>query len=157
MDYSSEFGPDRDNAELSKVKFDFAAMHERCCTAISVLGFTQKGVSAKMGVDTSIPLHERTPLRPTAQNIRRVSEILGVSVHWIVTGEAQNDVDALVVSSCAIRKANQAHNTHGSVLIQGNEKSTIIVNILDKGSLQFAKQLAAIAHSMDPDRVSNRA
>lgn len=43
-------------------KYDLVAMHERAQKAIFALQRNQIEVSARIGIDTSIPLHKRMPL-----------------------------------------------------------------------------------------------
>lgn len=78
-------------------KYDLVAMHERACRAAIVLHRQLREISALMGEDVSIPLHKRKPIPPTAENIRKAAEIIGVSVGWLTTGIPETATDMLVL------------------------------------------------------------
>lgn len=104
---------------ISNDEYDIGAMHERACKAIYALQRSQREISALMGVDTSIPLHERRPLLPTMSNIGRAARILGVSVKWLMTGIPETHTDLLVIG--------QGPKVTGSAIITGSEQCTIVV------------------------------
>lgn len=113
---------------LSQKDYDFIAMHERACCAISKLGRMQREISALMGANVNVPLYKRENLPPTMSNVVKLSEILGVSVHWILTGEPKNDVDYFVISSDGNAHPQAcSNNIEKSAIVQGNRNSTIIV------------------------------
>ena len=101
-------------------KYDLVAMHERAQKAIFALQRNQIEVSARMGIDTSIPLHKRMPLPPTEENICKAAEVLGVSVGWLVTGVPATETDRFVILQVS-------GNITGSVVIKGNRHCEIVV------------------------------
>lgn len=103
---------------ISSNSFDLGAMHERACRAIFVLQRTQKEISNLMGVDTSIPWHERKPLPPTMNNIKRAAQVIGVSVEWLMYGIPKNQTDMFVLS-------HQSGNSK-SVFVTENKNCTIV-------------------------------
>lgn len=96
------------------------AMHERALKAIFVLQHNQLDVSARMGIDTRIPLHKRLPLPPTKANICRAADVLGVSVKWLTTGIPETETDRFVV--------RQISGTNGSVVVRDNRDCRITVH-----------------------------
>lgn len=50
-----------------------------------------------MGEDVSIPLHKRSPIQPTPENIQRAAKIIGVSEGWLTTGIPETPTDMLVI------------------------------------------------------------
>lgn len=101
-------------------KYDLVAMHERAQKAIFALQRNQIEVSARMGIDTSIPLHKRMPLPPTEENICKAAEVLGVSVKWLITGVPATETDRFVIQQVS-------GNINGSVVIKGNRNCEIVV------------------------------
>lgn len=101
-------------------KYDLVAMHERAQKAIFALQRNQIEVSARMGIDTSIPLHKRMPLPPTEENICKAAEVLGVSVGWLITGVPVTETDRFVIQQVS-------GNINGSVVIKGNRNCEIVV------------------------------
>lgn len=99
---------------------DLNAMHERALKAIFALQRNQLEVSARMGIDTSIPLHKRLPLPPTEENICRAAEVLGVSVKWLTTGIPETETDRFVV--------RQISGTNSSVVVRDNRDCRITVH-----------------------------
>lgn len=101
-------------------EFDLVEIHERACKAIAALGRTQREIAILMGIDVSIPRHERTPPEPSLQNIQRVSQILGVSFKWLTTGIPETHMD-FVVSRPFV--ALYGHN-----IVTGNSNAEIEIN-----------------------------
>lgn len=101
-------------------KYDLVAMHERAQKAIFALQRNQIEVSARMGIDTSIPLHKRMPLPPTEANICKAADVLGVSVGWLITGVPETETDRFVIQQVS-------GNINGSVVIRGNKNCEITV------------------------------
>lgn len=104
-------------------KYDFVSMHERACRAIVVLQRQLKEVSKLMGADVSIPLHERKPIPPTPENIRKAAGIIGVSVGWLVTGKPETATDLLVIGHTPT-----INQITGSAVITDNQHCTIVVD-----------------------------
>lgn len=104
-------------------RYDLGAMHERACRAIVVLHRQLKEVSKLMGVDVSIPLHQRKPIPPTPQNIRKAADIIGVSVGWLTTGIPETATDLLVIGHTPT-----INNITGSAVVTENQHCTIVVD-----------------------------
>lgn len=101
-------------------EFDLTEIHERACKAIAALGRTQREVAILMGIDVSVPRHKRTPPEPSMQNIRKVAQILGVSLRWLTTGVPETQLDFIVSRPLV---ALYGHN-----IITGNNYSEIEIN-----------------------------
>lgn len=115
-------------------KYDMRALNDRFHMAMFKTGKTRADIAELFGMDAKIPLalqpSEKVP-RPTMENIVRVSNFLGVSVRWMLTGEPENDVDVFVGSASggitAGNAAMGASATHGAAIIAGANNSTVVV------------------------------
>lgn len=81
---------------LSEDHYDFTAMHQRALKAIRKLNKDIPTLLKFMGRNPELPMDKEPAIKPTVGNIAKVSRFLGVSAHWILTGEAENEVDFYV-------------------------------------------------------------
>lgn len=140
---------------LSEKEFDFTAMHQRACEAILATGRTQREIAALMGADLSIPLHKRKPIQPTMENVKRVSQILGVSVGWLLTGKPENDIDLLVIGhKPGMQKSSTTGNIDHSAVIQDVTANTITVhNFSGDGALTRSEaDIILLLRQMPPQK-----
>lgn len=120
------------DGELSPRIYDMRAINDRVHTATMRTGKTRAQLAELFGLDTDIPMckqpQEKLP-PPTMGTIAKVAQFLGVSVRWILTGEAENDVDTLMASVYPghVGVAMHADVSGPAVLQKNNNCSTVIV------------------------------
>lgn len=114
------------------------AINDRVYQAMVRLGKTRVDIAELFGMDPSIPLSMqpvgKVP-RPTMENVVKLSVFMGISVKWILYGEAENDVDLFVIGppscevSCHLVKAGggSAEASKGGAIITGAQNSTVVV------------------------------
>lgn len=116
--------------DLSPIEYDMKGINNRVYRAMSRTGRTRTEIAELFGMDSSIPLAmqplEKIP-RPTMGNVVRIAALLGVSVRWVLYGEPECDVDFFVESAPTQVQGAAALAIQGSAVVNGNERSTIIV------------------------------
>lgn len=117
------------NDELDPNHYDLPAINDRFFKALHRTSRTRIDAAKVFGLDPNIPMamqpKENLP-RPTMQSMIISANFLGVSVRWLLYGEAENDVDLYVESNAP--KSHYSFSANNSSVVQGNERSTIIVN-----------------------------
>lgn len=111
-------------------KYDFVNVMERVMLAIFKTGRSIKDVAVMFGMNPSVPYYQQIEIAPprTMRTIIRLSDFLGVSVRWILTGETENEIDLFVSG-----KTKSINNAVGSVIVQDNQNSKIEIIHHDKG------------------------
>lgn len=133
---------------LPSGEYDLAGMHQRACDAIAALDYRQDEISRLMGIDTSIPLYQRQNPLPTAENIAKVTQILGISVRFLLYGEPQNDIDRLVLSQG--KKSTVAESITNSTVVQNVQAENITVQNFTGGLNQTETEMLLLLRSLPP-------
>ena len=121
--------------DLCPIEYDMQAINDRMYKAMVKLGKTRVDIATLYGMDPGIPLAmqppERVP-RPTLGNIAKLSGYLGVSVKWLLHGEAENDVDIFVMglqigTHTPVSNGAGSSAAQGGAIISGAMNSTVVV------------------------------
>lgn len=88
---------------------------ERIHKLLKEKNLTQKALSEAVGISQSAVSDWKTKSQPQSELLYKISEFLGVSVEYLLTGK-ENPVNV-----------NHASNIHNSAIVQGNHATTLIV------------------------------
>lgn len=127
--------------DLSPAEYDMKAVNDRVYAAMKKMGKTRVDVAMLYGMDVNLPLAMqpagKVP-RPTLENVSRLADFLGVSVRWILHGEAENSVDIFVAgagSPTATGSLDLSAASNGAAIINGAQHSTVVVQHINGDDL----------------------
>ena len=134
-----------DQEKFCLSRYNAREVNDRVYLAMNRLGKSRCDVAEFFGMDPSIPLSMQPPElipRMTMETMAKMSIFLGVSVRWMLEGEAENDVDVFVTPPVA--SAGSATGVQGSAVGQGNANSTIVVkNIHGDDLTEIEKEIVS--------------
>lgn len=109
-------------------QYDMQGLRRRIIETMIKTGKTEDDVSDLLGIDPSLPVKERLAQwpAPSMELVAILSNYLGASVPFLLTGKVENEVDRLV-SGQANAPGNAIENVAGSSVIQDVTQSNITV------------------------------